>query len=128
VNRYGLYIADQTGGTTNHAIFTNAGAVRIGGNTSWPFQTFVANDATPSVAAGRNFRTANASATTITALDDGVDGQEVLVKTNDASTKVDFTGTTLKGNGGVDWTPANGDFMRCVFDGTNWLCSVHDAT
>lgn len=96
--------------------------------TVFPFVSFAANDATPSVSDGKNFKTANSSSTTITALDDGVDGQEVLIWINDANTTVDFTGTTLKGNAGADWTPANGDFMRCTCQGTNWLCSVHDAT
>lgn len=125
---YGVYVNAVTAGGVNYAIYTNAGTVRLGGAMVCPFQAFGADDATPSVAAGKNFTTANANPTTITALDGGVDGQEVLVKIADANTTVDFTGTTMKGNGGSDWTPANGDFMRCTFDGTNWLCSVHDAT
>jgi len=82
-------------------------------------------DATPSVGGGRFFVTANTGATVITALDDGYVGQEVIIKFGDANTDVDFTGTTLKGNGGVDWTTiGSGDFMRCTFDGTNWLCEI----
>jgi hypothetical protein len=41
---------------------------------------------------------------------------------------VDFTGTTLKGNGGADLSALAGDSMRCTFDGTNWHCSIIDAT
>jgi hypothetical protein len=85
-------------------------------------------DATPSIRGFGTLKTANASATTITNLDDGVEGQEVLVLINDANTTIDFTGTTLKGNAGVDWSPASGDFMRCRKIGANWYCSVVDAT
>lgn len=85
---------------------------------------FTANDTTPSVAKGRNFETANTGATTITALDDGFKGQEVTIIFNDANTTVDFTGTTLKGNAGADFTASAGDSMKCLFDGTNWICAV----
>ena len=88
------------------------------------FATITASDATPSVKGGKYFVTANTGATTITAFDDGIEGQEILVKIGDANTTIDFTGTTLKGNVGVDWTPGSGDFMRCTFDGTNWLCQI----
>jgi hypothetical protein len=90
-----------------------------------PFYTFTDGDTTPSVRGGHLYVTANTGATVLTALDDGYVGQEVVVKFGDANTDVDFTGTTLKGNGGADWTTiGSGDFMRCVYDGTNWLCQV----
>lgn len=95
---------------------------------SFAFQTFGANDATPSVASGRNFATANTSATTITDFDDAKDGQEIVVWINDANTTIDFTSSGLKGNGGVDWSPASGDHMRCTYNGTDWLCEVFDNT
>lgn len=89
------------------------------------------NDATPSVAVGgrrQSFKTQSVNPTTITAFDDGAVGQEITVIFNDANTTVDFTGTTLKGNGGVDFTGAVGDVMTGVFDGTNWYFQVHDNT
>jgi hypothetical protein len=89
---------------------------------------FTASDATPTVQGGNLFKTANALATTITAFDDGANGQEITVIINDANTTIDFTGTTLKGNAGVDWTPTTGDHMVCMFDGTNWYCNVSDNT
>lgn len=92
----------------------------IGGD----FEAITSLDATPSVKNGRFFVTANAGATTITAFDDGYTGQVITVKFGDANTTIDFTGTTLKGNVGVDWVPGNGDFMNCTFDGTNWLCAI----
>lgn len=91
-----------------------------------PFITFAANDATPDVSLGKNFRTANSGATTITMFDGGLSGQEIVVEINDTNTTVDFTGTNLKGNGGADWSPTTGDHMQCVFNGTDWLCAVHE--
>lgn len=85
-------------------------------------------DATPSVRGSEYLTTANGGATTITAFDDGVAGQSLLVKIGDANTTIDFSGTTLKGNAGVDWTPASGDSMRGTFDGTNWYFTTVDAT
>ena len=93
-----------------------------------PFKTFTAADATPSVLAGRNFVTANTGATTITDFDDGTDGQEIVVEIGDGNTTIDFTGTNLTGNGGSDWSPADGDHMRCVYNGSAWLCEVFDNT
>ena len=95
-----------------------------------PFIAFTDGDATPNVSTtnGFNFVTANTAPTTITAFDGGVEGQNMFVKIGDANTTIDFTGTTLKGNAGVDWSPALGDAMRCVFDGTNWICDVIDTT
>lgn len=86
--------------------------------------TFADGDATPSVGGAKYFRTANTGATTIADLEEGKIGQEVRIDFDDALTTIDFTGTTLTGNGGVDWTPGNGDFMVCHFDGTNWRCQV----
>ena len=107
-------------------VWNQGGTLRI--NAGNALVTFTASDATPSVATGAVFRTANAVGTTITAFDDGVIGQSITVIINDANTTVDFTGTTLKGNAGVDWSPASGDHMTCVFGGTNWYCDVSDNT
>lgn len=98
------------------------------GNKHAAISTFTADDATPSVMGAEIWQTANVNPTTITMLDDGFVGQRVTVLIQDANTTIDFTGTNLKGNGGADWNPANGDFMVCVFDGTDWYCQVVDAT
>ncbi|TIM14457.1 MAG: hypothetical protein E5Y67_12315 [Mesorhizobium sp.] len=90
------------------------------------FATFTDLDTTPSVAGGRRFKASNTGATVVTALDSGVEGQEVTIVFTTANTTIDFTGTTLKGNAGVDWVPAANDHMTCVFDGTNWFCNVSD--
>ena len=90
--------------------------------------SFTDADATPSVANGTYFVTANTGATTITDFDDAVLGQEIIVEIGDANTTIDFTASGLKGNAGVDWSPTTGDHMRCVFNGTDWLCEVSDNT
>jgi len=33
-----------------------------------------------------------------------------------------------RGNAGVNWTPTTGDFFTAIYNGTNWLCTVVDAT
>lgn len=90
--------------------------------------TIANGDATPSVAAADAFKTANTAATTITAFDDAYAGKQITVIFGDSNTTVDFTGTTLKGNGGADFTATTGDHMVCIFDGTNWYCNVSNNT
>ena len=90
--------------------------------------TWADADATPSVANGAYFVTANTGATTITDLDDGVVGQVVFVEIADANTTIDFTASGLRGNVGVDWSPTTGDHMTCIYNGTDWLCTVSDNT
>lgn len=116
---------------TNTEILTDyaAGATVYGDpGAAQSVTAFAAQDATPSVQGGTLFQTANTSATTITDFDEGATGQEIIVKINDAFTTIDFTASGLKGNGGVDWSPASGDHMRCWYDGTDWLCEVFDNT
>jgi hypothetical protein len=83
-----------------------------------------ANDATPTVYNKSYIQTANTAPTTISTFDDGVDGQEVWVQFNDAFTTVDFTGTDLHGNAGVDWITTNGDYMLCKRIGSYWHCII----
>jgi hypothetical protein len=103
-------------------------SLTVRGRTIHPIVHFAANDATPDVSAGTYFATANTGATTLTAFDGGTQGQWIWVEIDDGNTTVDFSGTTLKGNGGVDWSPANGDVMHCRFNGTNWRCFIADTT
>lgn len=93
-----------------------------------PKATFTSADATPSIVGGSLCATSNGAGTTITMLDEGREGQVVKILIGDANTTIDFTGTNLKGNSGVDWSPSDGDWMECIFDGTDWYCSVHDCT
>jgi hypothetical protein len=90
--------------------------------------TFDASDATPSVAAGTVFKTANASATTITMFDGGSAGQIIWVLINDNNTTIDFTGTNLEGNNGANWSPVSGDHLSAVFISPSWYCTVSNNT
>ena len=92
------------------------------------YQGFTDTDATPSVRGGALFQTANTAPTTITDFDHGSPGQDIFVKINDANTTIDFTGSGLKGNVGANWSPASGDALRAVYDGTDWFCTTIDAT
>lgn len=89
---------------------------------------FTDGDATPDVGDGNIFKTANTGATTITMFDGGSNGQIINVIIGDVDTTIDFTDTNLEGNAGVDWTPTTNDHMTCVFDGTNWFCTISDNT
>jgi hypothetical protein len=89
-------------------------------------QAFTDADATPSVKKGRMFATANTAPATITMFDDGISGQVIRVFIGDGNTTFDFTSTNLKGNGGADWTAADGDALIAGFDGTDWYCMVSD--
>jgi hypothetical protein len=110
-----LYIDSATGVSGNV----------YGPNYTGAVGTLTANDTTPIVNGYNVFKTANSNPTTITMFDNGYVGQRMTILINDAKTTVDFTGTNLKGNDGADWTPGTGS-MDCVFDGTDWYCTVND--
>ena len=86
--------------------------------------SFADGDTTPPVDNSNIFKTVNTSGTTITAFDNVVIGQQIAVLFGDANTTIDFSGTNLLGNGGVDWTANQGDVFTGVYDGTNWYCEV----
>jgi len=90
--------------------------------------TFTAQDATPDVSSGTVFKTANASSTSISMFDSAVDGQRIWVIVNDMNTIFDFSGTNLKGNHGIDWTPVTGDHLQAVFVNPYWYCTISDNT
>ena len=90
---------------------------------------FDVDDATPEVNVGVGpYKTNNSNATTVTNFDSGVIGQIIQIKINDANTTIDFTGTSLHGNVGVDWSPASNDAMICYYNGTDWFCQIIDTT
>lgn len=98
----------------------------VEGGEGWHRDPLVlSNSSTPSVGTGTTYETGGT--TTITGLTGGVEGQEITILVKHAVT-FDTTGTTLKGNGGVDIVASNGDLVRGVFDGTNWRLSFHDCT
>jgi hypothetical protein len=113
---------------------TNINNVHIYGDVPLRVVTFVDGDTTPAVGDRKLFVTANTAPTTITGFDQYYLlhlGDEILVRFGDAVTTIDFgtrIAASLQGNGAANWTPAEGDFMRCVTDGTYWYCTIVDAT
>lgn len=85
------------------------------------FHKLKAGEAQPEVYKGTRFKTDNqASQVTITNFDNAEEGNRIFILAADGgNTTFDFSNSNLKGNGGVDWTPSDGDFMECTFDGTN---------
>ena len=75
---------------------------------------FSDGDTTPSVGGGRFFKTNNTNPTTITDFDDAVPGVMFYVLSGDFNTTLDFSGTNLKGNNGVDYTLVYPDMVRVV--------------
>lgn len=79
--------------------------------------TFASADATPSIAGGDTFKTANLVDTTITYFDDPVDGKTITIFVEDSHTIIDFTGTNLKRSDGLseDLDLRTGSYMlRCT--------------
>ncbi len=102
-------------------------ALKVRVDQGYDFVAFSDGDATPNIDLATRFVTANTNPTTITDLDGGYDGQQVIIMFSDTNTTIDFTGTNLHGNGGADWTPAVYDSMTCTKYGTtHWLCDISD--
>lgn len=79
-------------------------------------QAFTDADATPTVAAGTSFVTANTGATTITAFDDGYTGQTITVRVADANTTIS---SGLTGSGRT--VPCvSGDVLVWYYNGSAW--------
>jgi len=110
--RFGLY---YTSGITNYSQ-----PIII----SQPEVTLTVNSTTPTVQYVTEFVTANTVATSITNFTNGVDGQEITVRVNDANTTFDFTGSSLKGNVGVDFLATSGDVLFAKKQGSNWYCTI----
>lgn len=112
------YLVDDPGGTpvSNKITLTNLlGAPE-------PSTAWASTDTTPDISADRMFRTANASATTITDFDWGAggatDGDRFCVHINDANTVFDFTASGLEGIG-ADYTATDGEVLCWYYDGTD---------
>ncbi len=118
----------QTASSTISGFLTRARNYRNEVLEAVPEITFANADTTPDVSRGGVFKTANTGATTITTFDGGSQGMTIAVIFKDGNTTIDFTGTNLEGNAGLDWTPSVNDHMTCVYDGVNWFCRISDNT
>jgi len=119
-------VAITDNGDTN--IIHQVASYGVYGISQHEWQYFTDLDTTPSVRGKFFFKVSYSQAKTITMLDDGVNGQSVKIIMVTGNITWDFTGTNMKGNAGVDWTPAAEDWMEGIFDGTNWYFSCHDCT
>lgn len=112
-----------SGDTGNVGIGTaSPGTSRLkvaGGPVTQPdFATFVDQDATPAVTGGNLFKTVNTVATTVTAFDGDVNGQQFCIVFGDALTTITDGGTIfLQGAG--NFTSTANDTMCLISDGTN---------
>ncbi len=93
---------------------TLSGAQRI--------QAFADADATPSVANGDVFTVTNTGATTITAFDDGQEGQQITLIFKDGNTTVQDAsiGGVIQLAGGANFAATADDVLVLITDGTNW--------
>ena len=121
----GVFFVGSNGDPGSVFSVSEAGSLAMTGSTAFStIGTFAADDATPSVAGARFFKpaaTGHTDAVAVTALDDGVAGQEVIilgVGTNETWTLTD--GSTLANMDG-DWVSGASTNIHLVFDGTNWF-------
>ena len=99
------------------------GGIKHTGETVTPMETLPVNDATPSINNGTFFTMSGGTGATVTTLDDGVDGQHVIIYVIGSQYTIDFSGGgNLKGNGGVD--AVGPGRLDAIYDGTNnlWHC------
>jgi hypothetical protein len=92
--------------------------------------SLTANSATPDAQTGKNFVTANTSATNITDFLYAPVGKSIFMRVNDVNTTFKFTGTTnLVGHGGADFAAAPGDIVKATkMDDGKWYCECIDNT
>lgn len=83
---------------------------------------FDVDDATPSVAGNRHFKTANSGATSITTFDDGNNGQLIMIIADDDNTTI-TPGATLKCNAGSPLLLAQYDTIQFILHSTIWVCT-----
>ena len=88
------------------------------GLTTLTWSTFTDGDTTPSVASYQAFHTANTAATTITNFDDAT-ARELIIDFQDANTTIQHN-SNIKLAGGIDFTGAQYDTMKLVYNGTEW--------
>lgn len=83
-------------------------------------RTLASADATPSASGASILVTANSGATTITGIDDGQRGWQIVIIAGDANTTLQH-GSNLQLIGNANWTMASGDVVVFVTeDGTVW--------
>lgn len=89
-----------------------------------PFRTLTQNSSTPSVESAISVRIANSVATTITDFAEGYEGQTFTAFFANNNTVIDFTQSTLMGNGQASWSATLNDSMSCTLRDGVWYCLI----
>lgn len=83
------------------------------------FADLTSNSATPSVPGRTNWRANNSSATTITAFNNGVDGQQIVIRAANGNTTIAHGGAIIN-RGGVNVTLSADNSISYVRQGAVW--------
>lgn len=86
------------------------------------YKALTGTDSTPDVTGVGVLRIVDNSGS-ISGFDGGIDGQKMTVVFSTPNTTIDFTGTNLRGNSGVDWQPKQNDHMDCTRVIGIWYCT-----
>lgn len=82
---------------------------------------FTDGDTTPDVSASSFFKTANTGATSITDFDTETIAKVIVIKIEDANTTFVHGANKIYLSGAANWTPASGDTLTLLFDGTDYF-------
>ena len=85
-----------------------------------PLITFADGDTSPDVLGGNVFKTANTVATSITTFDSEIAGHNITIIIGDTNTTFVHGAGVMLLSGTINWTPAPGDTITLVSDGTVW--------
>lgn len=111
---------DLTGNNTADYTYTATGINTIPNRIVGTVST---TDATPSVLGYKYLVMTPGAANTITNLDDGHPGQEVIITFGDNNTTFDFTANAnMVGNSGADYSPTTGHMVIARRRGSVWYC------
>jgi hypothetical protein len=101
--------------------YNETAAVKTRGALVAPIErAFTSLDTSPSVIGSSDFVTANAGATSITTLDNGITGQAVYVRINDANTTF-VNGSGIITTTGSNVAATNGRIYAFKYRGGNWI-------
>jgi len=124
----GIVVSDGSGNysaATAGTDYDKPGVVPTAARHSTAFSTLTDDSTSPNVSASDRWLCSNSNPTTITSFPGGTAGDHKFIKFTNGNTTVDFSGTTLKGNHGVDVTFNSGEYLNMTFDGTNWDCTIY---
>ena len=82
---------------------------------------FTDGDTTPDVSGSSFFKTANTGATSITDFDTETVAKVLVIKIEDANTTLVHGANKIYLSGAANWTPASGDTLTLLFDGTDYF-------